>query len=206
MRRLAACLPAAAAARRACPLCITIDAFPCISTRAAGIPNFVDVRSSLDGSVDTTRISNNSTTSGSAVDSSRFWFAVLQQIDLDPSLLPDSDLGSSEAGSTGTPAPAPLHAYGQTKPAAFADIELLQLLGAGFFGRVYRAKWQGSMVAVKVGDGAPAAGPISAKGSTTLSRARDSLTRRHALPCRSSTARPRARRRRRCWRRPSPAT
>lgn len=128
------------------------EGFPCLEFHAAGIPNFVGTRPSVDSSVDTTRLSITSTTSGSGVDASRFWFAVLQQIELDPSLLPDTYLGSNGAasGSAGALAPAPLHAYGQTKPAAFADIELLQLLGAGSFGRVYRAKWQGSMVAIKV--------------------------------------------------------
>lgn len=47
-------------------------------------------------------------------------------------------------------AAAMLAAQGQTKPEALRDVALGPLVGAGSFGRVFRAVWRGTLIAAKV--------------------------------------------------------
>lgn len=112
----------------------------------AGIPNFVQARAESRESMgstsawDSVRLSQASAASSFSPDASWYWFAVVQQISMEP-----AGPGDTEA-TAGTPQPT---LYGLAKPDAFADLQMGQLLGAGSFGRVYRGTWHGTPVAVK---------------------------------------------------------
>jgi serine/threonine protein kinase len=78
-----------------------------------------------------------------------------------------SPAGPAEAWSAGAPALSKL------MPSAFTDVRLGPLIGRGAYGRVYRASWNGSPVAVKVVEtadpppGAPGAPPARAGKAAT---------------------------------------
>ncbi|XP_057277331.1 mitogen-activated protein kinase kinase kinase 11-like, partial [Pezoporus wallicus] len=79
---------------------------------------------------------------------------------------PSSPLGSrSPSSPPGSRSPSPPLPCAEPARAAFAELRLEELIGAGGFGRVFRGTWRGEVVAVKA-----ARGDAGAAGAASLRR------------------------------------